>query len=156
MIWWATIDFKALIENRLPACLREEQKISFINSVVGVVGDVYEEVLYKMQHNGQVIYLEKMLNEWFATPGYDSTNHQQTKTVYIEDAPKPPTKYIYLSGEIPPNSFLYLGTQYLTGEQEWLDFIVFVPLNYQFNEIELRTEIDFYKEAGKKYAIQLY
>lgn len=156
MIWWATIDFDTLIESRLPHCLRDDEKKAFIKSIIKSVEKIYSDTLYKMQHNGQVIYMEKVLNEWFNVPGYDPQNHHQTKTVYIDDAPKPPTKYIYLTEEIPPNNYLYLGTQYLTGETEWLDFIVYVPQDYIFEEIKLRDLIDYYREAGKKYTIQLY
>jgi hypothetical protein len=102
------------------------------------------------------MYLEKMLNEYFNVPGYNNQNHENTKVVFIDDAPKPPTKYIYLNQEIPPKEYLYLGTKYLTGNEDYFDFIVHIPSSYVFIEAKLRAMIDYYKLAGKKYRIELF
>ena len=102
------------------------------------------------------MYLEKMLNEYFNVPGYNNQNHENTKIVFIDDAPKPPIKYIYLNQEIPPKEYLYLGTKYLTGNEDYFDFIVHIPSSYVFVEAKLRAMIDYYKLAGKKYRIELF
>lgn len=156
MIWWATINFNTLVELLLPTFLRKNKQLALLRAFVKPLDTLYKDTLYKMQHSCRVIEMEKVLNEWFQVVGYNPNDHEATKKVYIEDAPKPPTKYIYLQQEIPPNNYLYLGTKYLTGEIEWLDFIVFIPENYGFDTAKLKVLIEYYKLAGKKYTIQLY
>ena len=153
---WAQINFNRLIQMFLPINLRQPNQTVFLNSLIKPLNTLYNDTLYKMQHTCQVIYLEKMLNEYFSAVAYNAQNHVATKVVFIEDAPKPPIKYIYLTQEIPPKSFLYLRTQYLTGDTDHIDFIVNIPSSYVFIEEKLRAIIDYYKLAGKKYKIQIF
>lgn len=151
---WQTINFNTLGQMLLPTFLRKLKIIAYLNSVFTPLNSVYEETLYKMQHNSQVIYLEKMLNEYFDVPGYDTQNHQATKTVYISDAPQSEVVYIYQTLENQP---LYLDTVYLGAAVTIAyKFIVNIPEAYSFVEAKLRAIIDFYKLAGKRYIIQTY
>lgn len=153
---WAQINFNRLIQMFLPINLRQPNQTAFLNSLIKPLNILYADTLYKMQHTCQVMYLEKMLNEYFSVVGYDSQNHEATKVIFIDDAPKPPTKYIYLSQEIPPKDYLYLGKQYLTGETDHLDFIIHIPSSFVFVEDILKAIIDYYKLAGKKYKIEIF
>ncbi len=153
---WALINFVQLIQLFLPIDWRQNKQTSFLNSIIKPLDSLYVDTLYKMQHTCQVIYLEKMLNEYFAVVGYDSQNHETTKVVFIDDAPKPPTKYIYLNQEIPPKDYLYLRTQYLTGDTDHIDFIIHIPSSFVFVEDKLKAIIDYYKLAGKKYKIEIF
>ena len=153
---WVVINFNQFIQILLPTFLRKPKLLAFLNSIVKPLDSLYKETLNKMQHTCQVIYLEKMLNEYFEVPNYNPIYHDSTKIIYIEDAPIPPTKYIYLDQEIPPNNYLYLGTHYLTGDIDHIDFIVYIPSNYVFEEDKLRAIINYYKLAGKKYTIELF
>lgn len=156
MIWWATVDFNILVEMLLPTFLRKNKMLALLRAFVKPLDNIYKDTLYKMQHTCQVIYLEKVLNEWFNVPNYSALNHENSKKIYIEDAPKPPTKYIYLQQELPPNNYLYLGTQYLTGETIWNDFIIFIPSSYTIDMPKLTALVNYYKLAGKKYTIEFY
>ena len=153
---WQVVNFDRLIELLMPTFLRQPIMFAYLNSIIKPLDSLYVDTLYKMQHTCQVIYLEKMLNEYFAVVGYDSQNHEATKVVFIDDAPKPPTKYIYLKQEIPPKEYLYLRTQYLTGDVDHIDFIVHIPSSFVFVEDKLKAIIDYYKLAGKKYKIEIF
>lgn len=153
---WIKINFYQLIQLLLPTFIRKPRLTVFINSILKPLDILYVAIIYKMQHTCQVIYLEKMLNEYFNAPNYNSLNHESTKIIFIDDAPKPPIKYIYLNEEIPPKEYLYLGKKYLTGNEDYFDFIVHIPSSYVFVEAKLRAMIDYYKLAGKKYRIELF
>lgn len=151
---WQTISFNTLIELLLPSFLRKSRIVAILQSVVKPVDSLYQDTLYKMQHNSQVIYLEKMLNEYFEVSGYSAGNHELSKTVFISDAPPVDRNYIFQPAEVQP---VYLDSIYLNGTPAVnYKFIVNIPDTYVFVEAKLRAVIDFYKLAGKKYIIETY
>jgi hypothetical protein len=152
---WQLIDFFKLVVLCLPGKKRLPRFIQWLQALITPLATLYEVTLYKMQHDTRVIYLEKMLNEYFEVPGYDPMNHEITKTIYIEDTQEPDTIYIFQPEEDEP---LYLGTQYLTtgGMGSSYQFIVNIPVAYPFVEGQLRALINYYKLAGKRYLIQTY
>jgi hypothetical protein len=150
---WLSINFKDTFQALSPTFLRGENFQIFISSFSAALQSLSDELLYNMQHDSRVIYLEKVLNEYLNADNYDFLNHELTKLIYIDDAPKPPLKYLYLQEEIPPKEYLYLGTKYLTGNEDYFDFFVFIPANYVFVEAKVRAIIDYYKLAGKKYKL---
>lgn len=150
---WQTISFNTLIELLLPSFLRKSRIIAILQSAVKPVDTLYQDTLYKMQHNSQVIYLEKMLNEYFEVSGYSPNNHELSKTVFISDAPESGKVYYYQEAENLP---LYHGIVYDTTNTVNYKFIVNIPDTYVFVEAKLRAVIDFYKLAGKKYIIETY
>ncbi|GEP52387.1 hypothetical protein FNO01nite_30590 [Flavobacterium noncentrifugens] len=115
-----------------------------------------------MQHNGTTIYLEKLLNEYFQVPGYDTQHHDTTKRVYIGDIQETGALYIYQDQE-PDVSFLQdedsESDLFLDVDVEGsgaYSFTIFIPVGYAFQEPNLRAEIDSYRYFGKKYNIQTY
>jgi hypothetical protein len=70
-----------------------------------------------MQHTGQVIYLEKILNETFnPTKNYDPNASIDQKRsddlIYIDESVKPTLQYVYLHKEYyEPDYFLENGTR---------------------------------------------
>lgn len=153
---WLSIDFNQTFSELSATFFRDVHFSIFNKCFAFPLQNLSNDILYKMQHDSRVIYLEKILNENFNVSGYDFQNHENTKVVFIDDAPKPPTKYIYLKQEIPPKEYLYLGTKYLTGNEDYFDFIVHIPSSYVFVEAKLRAIIDYYKLAGKKYKIEIF
>lgn len=154
-MYWVKVNFKNIIAMLLPISLRKERTLAFIEVLIAPIDQLYQDILYKMQHTCQVIYLEKLLNEHFEVVAYNDRNHENTKAIYITDSPKATVQYIYLDQEIPPNNYLYLGMKYLSGSDIQYDFIVHIPLIYSFEEPKIRAIIDYYKLAGKKYLIQV-
>ncbi len=151
---WYNIKFDWLFGDSLPTIKRGKKTLALFKAFAAPLQKIADETLYKMQHNGQVIYLEKVLNEWFSVAGYDTQDHDGTKTVFISDAPPVPRNYVYLNAEDNP---LYLGTVSLGNPMAVnYKFIVNVPSSYTFVEAKLRAVIDYYRLAGKKYIIVTY
>jgi hypothetical protein len=160
---WQVIDFYKLLQLLLPTFLRKPKLILFLGCTVKPLDLIYTDTLYKMQHNCQVIYLEKILNEYFDAVGYDTNNHEGTKQIKIIDEIFPPENYIYLEGENRPsleydNTDLWLDDDeiFLEDDLPHFDFVILIPIAYSFVEQKLRAVIDYYKLAGKNYRIQLY
>ena len=149
---YSTIDIDVLNEMFLPTFMRNDEIKALVNSITTPVKELYKETLYKMEHNGGVIYLEKMLNEFYNISGYDKNNHVATRKIYITDAPIVPTVYIYRPEESNP---VYLGTVYLNPPQPQYNFIINVPVTLAFDEPTLRSKVNYYRDT-KQYIIQTY
>lgn len=89
----------------LPPLLRKQKQIAWLKTLVKPLDNLYEDTLYKMQHNGQVMYLEKILNDLF-NPGvnyvYDAsiTNKMNRGLIVVEDAHRPKVQYLFTNHEI--------------------------------------------------------
>jgi hypothetical protein len=100
----------------IPPILRKSTHFDWLNVLLTPIRIIYKETLYKMQHTGQVIYLEKVLNETFnPTKNYDpnlSTEQKRSKgLIYIDESVKPTIQYVYLHKEyFEPDKTLPDGT----------------------------------------------
>lgn len=88
----------------IPPILRKKKHAQWLNVLLSPIRSIYEETLYKMQHTGQVIYLEKVLNETFnPTKSYDPNASTEQKRldelIYIDESVKPTLQYVYLHKE---------------------------------------------------------
>ena len=88
----------------IPPILRKKTHAQWLNVLLSPIRSIYEETLYKMQHTGQVIYLEKVLNETFnPTKSYDPNASTEQKRldelIYIDESVKPTLQYVYLHKE---------------------------------------------------------
>lgn len=88
----------------IPPILRKKTHAQWLNVLLSPIRSIYEETLYKMQHTGQVIYLEKVLNETFnPTKIYDPNASTEQKRldelIYIDESVKPTLQYVYLHKE---------------------------------------------------------
>ena len=99
---WQVINFDRLVELLLPTFLRNATILAFLKAIIKPLHTLFLDVLYKMQHTCQVVYLEKLLNEYFQVVGYSDQNHEATKKVKIVDEFFPPENYIYKQGETRP------------------------------------------------------
>ncbi len=154
---WQTINFNKLTVWLLPTFLRRNNHIAWLSAIIYPIVTLYDRTLYRMQHNGQVIYLEKVLNQWFLVEGYNPDQHKNTKTVHIANAYYARRKYLYQDYEQKP---IYLGKTYIHKRAEYgaeyFDFTVLIPKSYNYNLVALKAQIDYYKLAGKKYKIEHY
>lgn len=101
---YTTLKWEKLLLWLIPPILRKKTHVDWLNVLLAPIRIIYEEVLYKMQHTGQVIYLEKVLNETFnPTQDYDpnlSTEQKRLKElIYIDESVKPTIQYLYLHKE---------------------------------------------------------
>lgn len=163
-MFWSQIDFFRLLEQFLPIGMRQSKTIAFIGLFMAQLDKTYRETLYKMQHDGRTIYLEKVLNEHFAVSGYDTQNHQGTKKVFIENTESLFKLYIYQDLE-PEVTFLkednpnFADDVFLDSENENVvsySWIINIPDTYVFEENNLRALVDQYRYFGKKYIIKTY
>lgn len=160
---WNRIEFTRLIIWFLPTRYRNKKYYNWLYVVLYPLIWLYESILYRMQHDCRVKYMEKVLNEWFETPNYDPNDHEATKKVYIGDGIRPKKTYLYQDYEYKPvyafqdyenkPVFIYRAIEFL---QNFYDFIVWIPLTYVYNEAVLRAKINYYKLAGKSYKIEHY
>jgi hypothetical protein len=160
---WNELEYKRLITWLKPTFLRKPKQFAWLYALLYPVIWLYHSVLYRMQHDSRVKYLEKMLNEWFDVAGYDPDNHEATKTVYIGDGIRPKKTYLYQDYEFKPvyafqdyenkPVFIYRAIEFL---QNFFDFIVWIPFSYVYNEAVLKARINYYKLAGKSYKIEHY
>lgn len=150
---WRLVKFDRLNKLLLPTFFRKVRILSFLNAIAKAFQALADKILYEMQHDSRVIYLEKMLNEYFEVSEYNPMSHIATRQIYIVDAPQLAKAYVYQPAE---NSPLYLGTAYLDRNTIGYQFIVKIPVAITFDELKVRAKIDFYKLAGKQYIIETY
>lgn len=152
---WFDIDYKTLVGHLLPTFLRTRRHASWIYSLLTPLMQVYnswkrhrQNNIYKLQHNGQVCYLRKALNDEF---------DPAQRRIIISDGGLYSEQYVYTHAENHPK---YLGEMYLRPSSDYedsgSDFIVHVPKGLVFDQYNMKALIDFYKLASKRYKIEEY
>jgi hypothetical protein len=157
------INYTKLVTQRVPEELRFDDVIALLMVLVYPVVYIYNQLIafrdfvkYKLSITPQVVYLEKMLND-----RYDDT----LRRIYILDGSSYDPIFIYTEAELQPQ-FLYTESEtakpktdlFTDGEvgQFTFDFVVYVPADIEFIEIEMKTRIDEYKLASKFFKIQTF
>lgn len=97
---YTIIDWDKVLLWLLPPILRKTTHISWLKTLLTPLSNLYEDTLYKMQHTGQVIYLEKVLNEIFNpsavyNPNYTTEQKQFNNLIYIDETLQPKLNYVY-------------------------------------------------------------
>jgi hypothetical protein len=159
-MFWATLDFYKLVQLLLPTFLRKPKLILFLSCIIRPLDRIYQETLYKMQHDGKTIYLEKMLNEYYKVVGYDPNNHDATKQIVIDDLPE--IEKLYIFQDLEDNvSFLEDADSssdvFLDNETEGVvnySWIIYIPATIAYDEPTVRALVDSYRYFGKKYKIE--
>ncbi len=151
---WYNINYNKLTILLLPTFLRRPKVMAFAQSLVLPIAKLHyqwklkrDADWYKINHNGQVCYLQAALN--------DSLD-PQLRRIYIADGNSFPRKYIYTRAENKP---AYLGKIFIYQNSEYVgtgaDFIVFVPGDIITEKYyELHALIQFYKLASKRYQVR--
>lgn len=113
-----------------------------------------KQAVDKLKINGQVIYIEKVLNDRFFL---------KNREIYISDITGK-TSYLYFRKEeqVPP--YLYKRSE--NGELKYIqqrgegnyagNFIVNVPSFLSTYEGEIKNLVDYYKPAGRSYVLKIY
>ena len=151
------LDYQRLIAMLLPFSLRKEIMLAWLNTLLSPVKGLYIDFLkyrnqanYKMEHNGQVVYLQKVLNDRF---------DPDDKRIRIRDGSKYDSVYVFRANE---NKVQYLNKIYLYDHLSYgdtgADFQVYVPADIPIWEksslkVELRSLLNYYKLAGKRYKL---
>jgi hypothetical protein len=153
------INFGKLVEWLVPPILRRPKMVAWLAALVSPVTKLYQQFLryraqklYELAITPQVCYLERLLND-----KYDFIERR----IRIEDGlDKLPTFY-FVRGELKP-VHMYRRSEdaptilYTRGESGDIkdDFIILVPMDISFIELEMRTLVIAYKLAATKFKIQ--
>jgi len=114
-----------------------------------------DNINYGLQFNGQVIYLEHILNDRFDPVG---------RGIYIEDTSVQDLNYLFNTIELETDIYVYNVIEagpatYLLNQLE-LDqatfFIVWIPVAVFYREPDVRALVDTYRQAGKPYLVQTF
>lgn len=159
------INFTYLIMNLIPPILRRTKQVAWLQVITSYLLIIYNAyIVYRNQtvqyqnFTGQVIYLEKRLNDYFDTFGIFISDGEILEQNYIynfvEDA-LPDTLFNF--SENKPDYFLFNGKEYDTSP----DFIVNIRSNF-YNQMtetkinEMINLINYYLVFGKKFIINPY
>lgn len=142
-------------EMHLPLKDRKHTLLSWLHALLSPVKRLYMEFLiyrnrvnYQMDHTGQVVYLEKVLNDRF---------DPAQERIRIKDGPKRDRNYIYCRNEKKPKPLgkIHLYNRPSYGDQG-VDFEVCIPVDSPIWVednlwVASHSIIDYYKLAGKTY-----
>ena len=153
---YSQISFRDYITNLLPPFLRKNRHKSWLFALLAPLVWLYEDTLYKMQHDGRVIYLEKVLNEKAQVPGYNPNNHEATKKIRISQYDAVQKQWLYLEPEKKPAYepiSLYTETE-INNDRSGTGFNVLVPAVFSSKKSIIRQAVEYYKLAGKTFQIK--
>lgn len=161
---WYKIDFEKLVNDLFSRLTSLSEMVALMKCIFEPFKRVQETALYRMQHNGETIYLEKVLNDFFAIDGYNPTDHESTKKIYIEDALVTEKLYIHQDAELETVFIEDDGDDseddlFIDNESEGensLGFIIFIPDTISFNESVVRAVVNNYRYIGTYFTIQTY
>lgn len=159
---WYNLDFVKFAQHLLPPPLRKKRLFALIRVMMlpfTMLHDRFlayrKQSLNRLQITGQVIALEKGLNDMFFLTGNE---------IYITDIPAEDF-YMYNDSEPFPGLVMYNDSEDAQNQTYWRndgegrydgDFIVNVPSFLEKYENEIRIFLDTYKVVGKKYKINIY
>ncbi|MDU1893039.1 MAG: hypothetical protein E6767_20375 [Dysgonomonas sp.] len=154
------IDYKRLVSLLLPVILRGKMLIALLQAVSLPVAKLHasfmsfrNDILYKANHNGQVCYMEAMLND-----NFDFT----ARRIYISDAESEEwgrmlwREYLDRPVMLRHDQFFMLQSERFIGA-DGIDFVANIPidLNIEGNELQrMNSLIRYYKYAGMRYTIR--
>lgn len=156
------IDINTANESNLPIHHRKYVNVAWLKFLSlplrRILNEYYDyrktnELLIHM--NGQVIYLEHILNHYFDA---------QNKSIYIEDATDVEEPVVfYNKQEGNEKTYLYNDLEsaadtYFFNVQElelWPDFIIYIPSAVVFDQQMLKSIVNRFKLASKNYIINI-
>ncbi|WP_264520399.1 hypothetical protein [Flavobacterium sp. N1994] len=162
MVLWDKVDFSVLIRELLPTFKRKPKFLALFDTFISALIRIYNETFYTLQHDGRKIYLEKVLNDYYNIEGYNPSQHDETKKIYITNVAQIQEVFIYQPLE---NNPVFLGDSsntiqvFINQEDETLNeysFTIFIPDTVVFDEQDLRAEFGKYEYIGRLYNIETY
>jgi hypothetical protein len=122
---YTVLKWEKLLLWLIPPILRKKTHFDWLDVLLTPLHTIYEEVLYKMQHTGQVIYLEKVLNETYNptknyNPNLSTEQKRLEELIYIDESVKPTLQYVYLHKEYyEPNGTLMIPQLKVFTQEEY-------------------------------------
>lgn len=101
---YTVLKWEKLLLWLIPPILRKKTHVDWLDVLLTPLHTIYEEILYKMQHTGQVIYLEKVLNDTYNptkiyNPNLSIEQKRLEELIYIDESVKPTLQYVFLHKE---------------------------------------------------------
>ena len=161
------INFYRFFIWNLPTLLRTTVRMIWIKTIVSPVWNIYDRLLdfrraslYKMSHNSQIVYLQKVLNDKFdyTDRRISIRNSDILEPVWHYDAQEQRAVYYYDTADDVP---VYFRSQAYF-ERLNADFEVIIPLalkpatqpKVEVFELQVSLLVDYYKLYSKKYIIK--
>ncbi|CAL2055436.1 hypothetical protein [Tenacibaculum sp. 190524A05c] len=141
---YTQIDWGKALLMLIPPLLRKPKQAAWIKTLAKPLSNLYDDTLYKMQHNGQVMYLEKVLNDLFNPAvkyAYNDSVPEKMDLGYIviEDAYRPRVQYLYTHKEIYTDGYdpiiVANNGETLDGQTQYRNFL-FLSGASDFNSTE--------------------
>lgn len=163
------IVFKTVFKFLIPFSIRNPKMVEFVGALLqplqtvnGWFVDFVEGTRYDLRFNGQVVYLEHVINDQFDT---------NFRRIYIDDPAGQQVFAPYIFNRIEEQPPLYLFTIsdakplleniVLRNASELVvttDFVVYVPVSIFTTalQVQISALIDKYRIAGKRYTFQTF
>ncbi|MCO5230133.1 MAG: hypothetical protein M9958_03155 [Chitinophagales bacterium] len=147
------INIERLTVLLLPIQWRQVKMMAWLKALTRPIHSLYgrfiterSDDIYTLEHNSQVCYLRAALNDRF---------DNEQRRIEIIDGYRFGRWYIYSRGLNKPQ---YLGVKYIRQRTDYedtrVDFIVLVPIELMFKNIEIKALVDIYRLASKRYTIE--
>ena len=150
------IDYDKFITWFVPTRQRKIKVLSLIRCFIVPVKELYIKFstnrssnIYKLNHNGQDCYLRKALNDTFDINERRITisdnGDAEVLLIHTDEAQK----------LVQPDKIIHMDEHY--GDSGY-DFVVEIPSSINFTmevELHMKSVINFYKLAGKRYKINI-
>lgn len=164
------IDFILLIWMLVPPLMQQTDLLEFFKPITSTVEttqdafyDLYNSKKYELTFNGQVIYLEKYLNDQYdplLTRIYIETNDltsdlflfntvEANEEVYVFNNSEFSSPYTAPTGSDPEQVYVYSVSETINFNA----FTVYVPVGMIYDAAIMRKQIDAYRLPGKQYNI---
>ncbi|MFT5890174.1 MAG: hypothetical protein ACI9Y7_000263 [Dokdonia sp.] len=132
------VNWSKLLLWLLPPILRRKRHFKWLFSLLKPLETLYDTTLYQMQHNGQIIYLEKVLNETFNKevaydPNFTTEKKRDAKFIYIDETLQPRLQFLYRHDEY-----------YLHNEEEHFDLPAVVNGEVELDELGFLDPIELF------------
>ena len=155
-----------LVRNLLPAYLRQLKRMAWLESLLAPADDIQQDfvrwgqtTLYALDFTGQVISLERRLNDEF---------DPVLRRIYLSDDAYIQESFLFrdaTTNSSEETEFLFYDGTHSSGEAFWLyqdgyagevDFYVNVPASLAYDAPRLTALVHQYKMAGKRFALQTF
>lgn len=155
------IDFPYLIEDLLHPLLRKPIMQAWLEALFVPLENLHSEFLdfveakrYEMDFTGQVISIERLLNNEFDNGLrriYISDGNRAEVFLFKGDKPLGEEAFFFKGTEGIGEKFVFKGVSNLL-----YDFVVNVPASLAYDSVKMNTLINKYRQAGKKYIISTF
>lgn len=156
------LDFKKLINNLLPWFLRGPRMRAWLEVLASPVVWLHnkfiaqrDDTIFSLNHNGQVVSLEDMLNRIFNAdalhPRIYISDGQRKAPVYLFNLAEGKSTRMHNLGESSPPVYMLTQT-----EPSGFDFIVWVHSTIVFDYARMASLVQKHKAAGFQFQIKTF